>query len=99
MEIRRVSFVVGFALLLAASGSGFAQTQFKGRIDVAVTDSTGGVLPGATVELTGQEIHAAATDARGEAHFLNLEPGTYQVKIALSGFQDYVNPNEIGRAH
>jgi hypothetical protein len=93
MVIRCVSFVVGFALSLAVSGSAFAQTQFTGRIDVAVTDSTGGVLPGATVELTGQETHAAATDARGEAHFLNLEPGAYQVKITLSGFQDYVNPN------
>jgi hypothetical protein len=93
MVFRCVSFVVGFALSLAVSGSAFAQTQFTGRIDVTVQDSTGGVVPGATVELSGQETHAATTDARGEAHFLNLEPGTYQVKVTLSGFQDYLNRN------
>ena len=31
------------------------------------------------------------TDAQGEAHFLNLPPGTYQVKASLSGFAEYLN--------
>ena len=91
--IRSMGLAVGLVLSLVASGPAFAQTQFSGRIDVAVKDSTGAVLPGATVELTGQENHTLPADARGEAHFLNLAPGNYQVKVTLSGFSDFVNPN------
>jgi hypothetical protein len=35
----------------------------------------------------------AVTDAKGEAHFLNLTPGTYTVAAKLSGFGHYVNKN------
>ncbi len=69
-----------------------AQT-YTGRIDITVEDSTGGRLPGVTVELTGQMVHSAVSDARGEVHFLNLNVGTYQVKASLTGFNDWKNTN------
>ena len=69
--------------LLALAMPGAAQ-QFTGRIDLKIIDSTGGVLPGVTVELSGQEQHTAVTDASGEAHFLNLSPGTYRVTAKLA---------------
>lgn len=64
---------------------------YQGRLEVTVVDTSGAVMPGVSVELTGPTRGSAVTDARGEARFLNLEPGTYSVKASLQGFSDYVN--------
>jgi hypothetical protein len=77
------------AALFAASPA--SAQVFTGRIDIVVQDSTGAVLPGVNVEISGPQAQNTVTDANGEAHFLNLAPGTYQVKATLSGFADYVN--------
>ncbi|MDQ3170775.1 MAG: TonB-dependent receptor [Acidobacteriota bacterium] len=79
------------AVALVAFASPASAQVFTGRIDVTIADTTGAVLPGVTVELTGQETHSAVTDASGEAHFLNLAPGTYAVAAKLQGFSDYMN--------
>jgi hypothetical protein len=76
------------ALLLAAPA--FAQV-YTGRIDVAIKDSTGSVLPGVTVEAAGTQTDTAVTDSKGEAHFVSLAPGRYTVTARLSGFTDYRN--------
>ncbi len=70
-----------------------AAQVFTGRIEVIVVDATGAVLPGATVELTGQQTANTVSDARGEARFLNLAPGRYTVVTKLSGFGDWRNEN------
>jgi len=82
------AFVLLVALALASPSS--AQV-FTGRVDVTVADSTGAMLPGATVELTGPQNLSKPTDTLGVAHFLDLTPGTYQAKVTLSGFSDYLN--------
>jgi hypothetical protein len=64
---------------------------FTGRIDAAVTDSTGAVLPGVTVDIAGPQNATNVTDSKGQAHFLNLAPGTYTVSVKLAGFSDYKN--------
>jgi len=79
-----------FAALVGIAPPAAAQV-FTGRIDVTVTDSTGAVLPGVTVEATGPQSQNTVTDAKGEAHLLNLPAGTYQVKASISGFADYLN--------
>jgi len=78
------------AALVCAAAPVNAQV-FTGRIDVTVTDTTGAVLPGVTVEVTGPQNQHTATDAHGEAHLLNLPAGTYQVKASLQGFANYLN--------
>jgi hypothetical protein len=84
-------------MVFAALGLGWAETSaaqvYTGRIDVTVTDTSGAVLPGATVDLTGPRAVSATTDAKGEAHFLNLAPGTYSVAASLAGFSQYTNRN------
>jgi hypothetical protein len=89
---------MGFRIVLAAMlaaclavGSTAAAQVFTGRIDVTVSDSTGAVLPGVLISLAGPQLGEAQTDARGEAHFLNLAPGTYIVSTKLDGFTDYRN--------
>ena len=78
------------ALLRVAVTPSSAQT-FTGRIDVMVTDTTGAVLPGVLVELGGQMQQVRVTDAIGEARFVNLTIGTYEVTASLDSFQPYHN--------
>jgi outer membrane receptor protein involved in Fe transport len=63
-----------------------------------VTDSTGGVVVGATVTITNTGTGAAAakvTDADGSFVFDFVRVGTYRLKIAAPGFKT-LETNEIG---
>ena len=94
MSLKNLRLLAAVALVAALVGVGspaWAQ-QYTGRIDVTVEDSTGGRLPGVTIELTGQMPGNAVSDARGEAHFLNLPVGRYNVKASLTGFSDWKSP-------
>ena len=59
-----------------------------GAIAGIVVDATGGVLPGATVMLTGAAggPTTTQTDAEGRFAFGGLSPGVYAVTVFLSGF-------------
>ena len=77
----------GLALFLLASPAA-AQVDL-GRIDLIVEDTTGAVLPGASVAITGPEDRSDVfTDVQGEAHLLRLPPGTYEVRVELPGVRD-----------
>ncbi len=90
---RKMMQVAVMALCSALVAVTAAAQVFTGRIEVTVVDSTGAVLPGATVELGGAQTANTVTDARGEARFLNLAPGKYTVTAKLSGFGDWNNAN------
>ena len=79
------------AMVIFAGSPGAAQTLFQGRIDVTVQDAQERTVPGATVEIAGPAAQQQVTDASGEAHFLNLAPGTYVVTVTLQGFSPYKN--------
>ena len=80
----------GLVLLLLAAPA--AAQVHRGRIDVVVEDTTGAVLPGASVAITGPEDRSDIfTDVEGEAHLLRLPPGSYEVRIELPGFRAYVD--------
>jgi hypothetical protein len=81
-------------MTLALATPSAAQVS-SGRIDASIADSTGAVLPGVTVDISGPQSHSAVTDTAGEVHFLNLAPGTYTVSAKLSGFSDYLNKNLV----
>jgi len=72
--------VVAFVVPLLA-----AQVDF-GAINGVVTDSSGAVLPGVTIELTGPERRTVLTGGRGEFSVVRLRPGEYDVLITLPGF-------------
>lgn len=90
---RRLMQMALTALCVAAWAAPAAAQVFTGRIEVTTKDSTGAVLPGVTVELTGVQSASAVSDARGEARFLNLAPGRYVVSAQLTGFRPYRNDN------
>ena len=72
------------AAMLCVAATANAQV-FTGRIDVTTQDSTGAVLPGVTVSVSGPQNQNAVTDAQGQVHCLNMPAGTYQVKASLQG--------------
>ena len=69
---------------------GIALAQSFGAIAGAVTDTTGAVLPGVTVEASSpaliEKVRTAVTDGQGRYSIENLRPGTYAVTFALVGF-------------
>ena len=70
----------------------FAQT-FTGGLRGAVKDS-GGVVPGVTVTLINEASGAsreAVSNAQGQYDFTAVNPGTYTVKAAITGFKTYEN--------
>ena len=91
MSARRILTSLMTLVVLAGLHLPASAQTFTGRVDVTIMDSTGAVLPGVTVDLTGPQSQSAVTDASGEAHFLNLTPGTYTVAAKLQGFGDYAN--------
>jgi hypothetical protein len=85
------SRIVQAALMLAllpriAAGQGGA----LGTIAGVVKDSTGGVLPGVTVEVSSpaliEKVRTVITDGQGEYKIISLRPGVYEVTFSLSGF-------------
>jgi hypothetical protein len=92
--VRGFLLVAGILLLSAVS----ANAQAIGSIFGKVTDSTGGVMPGVTVTVTGtglQQPLVAATGATGTYQFPNVPIGTYSVTFELDGFKKSVRPNVI----
>jgi hypothetical protein len=88
MRIRVAPFVV--LLLLVAPIPSPAQSGATGTIAGSVTDTTGAVMPGVTVEAASsaliERVRTAVTDDRGEYKVVDLRPGTYTVTFTLSGF-------------
>ena len=87
----------GFAILLAllASGTPWVHAQIAtttATLSGVVSDSTGAVLPKATVILASPEKGVTRTftsDAGGRYSFNQLPPATYSITIKAKGFEVY----------
>src|SRR6266511_4495469 len=66
-----------------------AQSAFSG----VVQDTTGAVLPGATIEVASpvliEKIRSAVSDDQGRYNIVDLRPGTYTITFTLSGFNTF----------
>ena len=84
-----VARLLGVVILLAAwVATGRAQTQ--GGINGRVTDSSGAVVPGATVTVTNTATNGTrntTTNAEGLYTFPDVPPGLYGLKVELQGFK------------
>jgi hypothetical protein len=85
MRVRAACIVVAlFAFLPSAA-------QAQASITGVVKDSSGGVLPGVTVEASSpaliEKVRGAVTDESGRYRIVDLRPGTYTVNFTLTGFQ------------
>ena len=84
MRVRTLAALM-VALFLA---SPLAAQELRGSIEGVVKDTSGAVLPGATVEAktdTGVVL-SSATDAGGTFRFPSVPPGMYEVTATLQGF-------------
>ncbi len=94
VNTRLARFVVAALIALAAAigvAPGVqAQTDAtSGTIEGVVSDTTGGVLPGATVRLTNAAtgfVREVVTDEEGRYRGLALPLGTYAIAVEMSGF-------------
>jgi hypothetical protein len=81
-------FPLALAAILSLAGPAFAQRTTGGLVGT-VTDGTGAVLPGVTVNLTGERvmgIETAVTNENGVYRFVGLSPGSYDISFAIAGF-------------
>lgn len=85
----RVLSRIALALLVVlAAGAAFAQDT--GSIRGNVTDTTGAIVPGATVTLQNEATkfnRNIVTDAKGDYYFGAVSPGTYTITVEIPGFK------------
>src|SRR6266508_1479837 len=71
-----------------------ARAQQGSGIAGVVRDSSGGVLPGVTVEAASpaliERVRTVATDTEGRFNIVELRVGTYTVTFTLAGFNTFL---------
>ena len=87
----RVGLVAAAGVTCVLLSPSLAHAQAIGG---TASDSTGGVLPGVTVEARSpaliEQVRTAVTDGSGEYLIVALEPGIYTVTFTLPGFSTLV---------
>src|SRR5271168_775235 len=88
--------LVALFLTFAVANRVQAQSGSTGALTGTVSDSSGGVIAGATVTVTslgtGQSRNAT-TDPNGSYKFSLLPPGNYSVKFSAAGFKSAEVPS------
>src|SRR5262249_15475588 len=95
---RALVAIGALAALVVASP---AAAQDTGVVSGTVVDSSGQVVPGATVTLTNEntrDVRALVSNERGDFSFRAITPGSYTVKVELTGFRSIERRNTIVNA-
>ena len=101
MLTRRLPFL---PFLLLTGVFAFSQGQ-KTTVVGAITDPSGGVIPGAEISLTRvstNEVFTTISSATGEFVITTLTPDTYQLRVSASGFKTEVRSGlklEVARTY
>src|SRR6516162_3445741 len=85
-------------LLLCSALPMFGQAGTLGTMTGVVTDSTGAVVPDATVTIKDKATNSTqtqTTNTAGRYTFVNLRPGDYEVTITKAGFAKSVVPSDV----
>ncbi len=91
---RFMRVVVVITVIMTASTIGTAQS-FQGSVRGTVRDAEG-VIPGADVTLTNRSsgaVRQTVTNSVGEYSFPAVDPAPYTLRVEVSGFRPYTNPN------
>src|SRR5260221_1220728 len=76
-----------------------AQTAGSGSMFGSVVDASGQVVPGADITITNEqtgEVRHGLSNEVGDYTFQALQPGSYTVRAALSGFKPYeIKANQV----
>src|SRR2546428_11942610 len=94
--MHRTHRIVGMRLLLVLSCvllSSAAWAQQASGIAGVVRDTSGGVLPGVTVEAASpaliEKVRSVVTDGEGRFNIVDLRPGTYSGTFTLPSFSTF----------
>jgi hypothetical protein len=88
--MKRVWITLAMIASLAVLAVPASAQDYRGRLQGAITDSSGAALPGVTVTLTNIDTNVAATrvtDTQGRYLFDFVDPGAYTVLGELPGFK------------
>jgi len=83
------ALLLAIAVLVVLPATVLGQT-FRGGINGSVTDQSGAVVPGASVEATDtatNSAHKTISSSAGEYSFQDLPLGVYTVSVTASGFK------------
>lgn len=89
--------LLGLAMFLAPPPT-MAQVSGAGNIQGTITDSTGAVIPNASVSLIERATHvtlSTKSDASGVYAFPNVAVGTYSLIVRAPGFQTYTSSGNV----
>jgi len=87
-KMLRILAILGIVSLSSAASS--RAQNATGSVTGTVTDSTGGVIQGATIKLSNQSTKVASektTTSSGTFVFVNVLPGTYVLTVEKNGFK------------
>jgi hypothetical protein len=90
------TFLLAGLLIILAFGAEAPAQEARGTIQGRVLDSSGGAVPGATVEVrnvTTGVVTPTTTNTEGSYRVPFLIPGTYTVTVSLTGFSKFVSDN------
>src|SRR5450432_1778145 len=85
----KYSAVVWMVLAMALSFTGQADAKVAAGVSGIVTDSSGAVVAGATIQMKATEtgvVETRQTNAEGFYAFVNLQPGLYEMEVTQTGF-------------
>src|SRR6187455_386627 len=85
--------LVSLAIVMLFSSIAFAQGSTKTALSGIMLDSTGGGIPGATVEVKNNRtgvVTTTVTNSTGAFDMPAIDPGVYTVSASLSGFKTAV---------
>ena len=87
---RNVARLCAFVMCLALAPAWAPAQSIRPSLTGVVTDSSGAVLPGVTVEAASpaliEKVRTGVTDGDGQYRILDLQPGVYTVTFTLPGF-------------
>ena len=84
-----LSQVMMILLLVSFTGKAQQQGSITGGLNGEISDSTGAVVPGATVKLVGpQGTKVLTTSALGRYSITGLTPGFYDITVVKQGFKN-----------
>src|SRR5688572_9941317 len=89
-SLRALPICVGITLFLVSAV--YLQAQTQGEITGVVRDTSGAVIPGATVTVINPSTNftrTAITNEAGVYSFPALQPGRYNLKVEMPGFRTH----------